>query len=94
MASTEREPPSGATATMSTNRADERPKPVASGPDMAKLNSLISRYDSAYIDDKRSTLWGRLWVEDPRQHEQLALELKALGFRWADRRQAWYFPGN
>ncbi|WP_445680981.1 EH signature domain-containing protein [Radicibacter daui] len=94
LAGTRREPPTDTAATISTGRTDERPKTVTSGPDMAELNSLISRFGGAYIDDKRSTLWGRLWVEDPRQHEQLAAELKALGFRWADRRQAWYFPGN
>ena len=62
------------------------------GPDMTALRALISRFRGASIDDRRSAQRGRLWVEDPLQRVQLDSELKALGFRWADSRRAWYFP--
>ena len=60
---------------------------------MAKLNSVLARFRGASIDDRRkSANGGRLWVEDPLQRVQLGSELKALGFKWANSRQAWYFP--
>lgn len=62
------------------------------GPDMATLRALVSRFDGATIDDRRSTQGGRLWVEDPQQRGWLALELKPLGFKWAPSREAWYYP--
>lgn len=76
------------------------PSPVSSSthtsisPNMAKLESLMTLFSGAFIDDRRkSENGGRLWVEDPLQREHLGLELKALGFKWAISRQAWYFPG-
>lgn len=66
---------------------------VLCGPDMTSLNALIRRFHGARIDDRRSaTGGGRLWVEDSSQSALLASEIKALGFKWANTRQAWYFP--
>ncbi|KVW62588.1 EH signature domain-containing protein [Burkholderia ubonensis] len=63
------------------------------GPDMAALRALVARFRGASIDDRRSNAsGGRLWVEDPQQRATLGSELKALGFKWANSRQAWYFP--
>lgn len=63
------------------------------GPDMVVLRTLLTRYRGASLDDRRSTAnGGRLWVNDPLQRVALGSELKALGFRWANSRQAWYFP--
>ncbi len=91
--------PSSGTAGAATGAArPERPTPPAPevtdvGPDMAKLNSVLARFRGASIDDRRkSANGGRLWVEDPLQRVQLGSELKALGFKWANSRQAWYFP--
>lgn len=68
---------------------------VGAGPDMAKLSTLLTRFRGASIDDRRkSTSGGRLWFEDPLQRVQLASELTALGFKWANSRQAWYYPEN
>lgn len=62
-------------------------------PNMAALGVLIERFHGASIDDRRNASGGgRLWVEDPMQRTQLASELKAMGFKWANSRQAWYFP--
>ncbi len=67
--------------------------PVA-GPDMATLVSLVTRFEGASVDDQRRAAGkgGRLWVEDPLQRARLGEKLRALGFRWASTRQAWYFP--
>lgn len=68
---------------------------IDSGPDMEKLKALLTRFREASIDDRRkSTSGGRLWVEDPWQRAQLASELTTLGFKWANSRQAWYYPEN
>ena len=70
-----------------------RPIVAQRGPDMAALLALVGRFRSASINDKRDTTsGGRLWVDDPLQRVSLATELKAMGFKWADSRQAWYFP--
>lgn len=62
-------------------------------PDMTSLKALVRRFHGARIDDRRNTTnGGRLWVEDSSQSSLLAAELKALGFKWANSRQAWYFP--
>jgi len=83
----------GTDTATNTGRAAERPESATPGPDMAKLNSLVARFRGASINDKRRTSsGGRLWVEDPLQRRQLASELKAHGFKWANSRQAWYFP--
>ena len=63
---------------------------------MPQLRQLVARYPGAKIDDRRGdaeVLWngGRLWVEDPNQNGRLARELKAMGFRWANSRSAWYY---
>lgn len=63
-------------------------------PDMAALRALVGRFHNASISDKRDLLGGggRLWVTDPAQQAQLATELEAIGFKWANSRQAWYLP--
>jgi hypothetical protein len=61
---------------------------------MAALKTLLARVRGASIDDKRRMDRGRLWVDDPLQRAQLATELKALGFKWAAKRNAWYYPEN
>jgi hypothetical protein len=83
----------GTDTATNTGRAAERPESAPPGPDMARLKSLVARFRGASINDKRRTSsGGRLWVEDPLQRKQLASELKAHGFKWANSRQAWYFP--
>ena len=65
------------------------------GPDMSKLNALLAKFEGAIIDDRRRpTKGGRLWVNDPLQRVPLAVELRGLGFKWANSRQAWYYPEN
>lgn len=79
-------------ATGSTN-SERRPTAALNGPDMGSLKTLLRRFPGAAIDDKRTgSKDGRLWVEDKSQSAQLEAELKALGFRWAASRQAWYYP--
>lgn len=81
-------------ATTRTQRSTlPEPEAPSAGPDLAKLNLVLTRFRGASIDDRRkSANGGRLWVEDPLQRVQLGSELKALGFKWANSRQAWYFP--
>lgn len=59
---------------------------------MMYLRSLIDGHAGVTIDDNRGVGRGRLWVEDPKQRVGLGNELKRLGFKWAERRQAWYYP--
>lgn len=59
---------------------------------MHDLNNLLSRNPGAEIDDRRGSTGGRLWVEDPQQRVHLGVALKALGFKWAATRLAWYYP--
>ncbi|MEO3711489.1 EH signature domain-containing protein [Roseateles flavus] len=93
-----RVPAAGTTSTTAGTRPAERATSVAHGasppgPDMATLNTLISRFRGASVDDRRtSSSGGRLWVEDPLNRVQLGSELTALGFKWANSRQAWYYP--
>ena len=91
--------PSGAGNTSTTERTTRATEGVGQttrgqrGPDMATLRAVVSRFKGATIDDRRSTAnGGRLWVEDPRQRVALASELEPLGFKWANSRQAWYYP--
>jgi len=74
------------------NQSTRTSTPLGRGPDMAALRGLMTRFRGASIVDKRNVSGGRLWVEDPMQRVQLGSELKELGFRWANSRQAWYFP--
>lgn len=66
------------------------------GPDMRRLEALVARFRGATIDDRRrradARSEGRLWVDDPIQRPQLATELQSLGFKWASKRGAWYYP--
>jgi hypothetical protein len=87
----------GGRATTATRQDEATPRVQSEtyGPDMVAVQVLVTKFRGARIDDKRvSSNGGRLWVEDPLQRVQLASELKALGFRWSDGRQAWYYPGN
>jgi hypothetical protein len=65
---------------------------------MALLEETVARFKGAYIDDKRSGpsggsgTTGRLWVEDPQLRTPLDSALKRFGFKWAPKRQAWYYP--
>lgn len=63
-----------------------------SGPDMAALKALIYPFPGASIYDGRNTDGGRLWIKDHLQRAELGSDLKALGFKWAASRQAWYYP--
>lgn len=59
---------------------------------MSQLRELINGHPGVAIVDKRGPSGGRLWVEDPKQRIELGNELKSLGFKWANSRQAWYYP--
>jgi EH_Signature domain len=65
---------------------------VIGPPDISALKSLVGRFRRATIDDKRQAKGGRLWVDDPLKRVQLETELVALGFKWAAKRAAWYYP--
>lgn len=57
---------------------------------MSELDILVKRFDRAVVDDRRSSIGGRLWVDDRNNSSHLASELKAFGFRWSNKRMAWY----
>jgi hypothetical protein len=61
---------------------------------MRVLSALLDRFEGAYLVDRRREGGGggRLWVENPKQHAQLDKMLKIWGFRWAESRQAFYYP--
>jgi hypothetical protein len=61
---------------------------------VSAVRALAARFAHFTIDDRRSASGGRFWVEDPLQRMQLGHELKAMGFRWSSKRQAWYFPDD
>lgn len=72
-------------------------KPVARAPlgakfTMTTLQECLSGYDGARIDDKRGVNGGRLWVEDPKHQYELSKKLVGFGFKWSEKRQAWYHP--
>lgn len=88
-------------STQVTSTAEERTSKSSlpesgQGPDLPSLRTLLSRFHRAAIEDRRNVSGdgGRLWVEDPLQRTQLGAELKLMGFKWSDKRQAWYFPEN
>jgi hypothetical protein len=56
------------------------------------LADVVQRFKGAFIDDKRRKEGGRLWVEDPQQDPRLEKLLVQLGFKWAQSRQAFYYP--
>lgn len=56
---------------------------------MAQLNA-IAKLSNATIDDNRPG--GRLWVNHNQQSSNLAKQLNAWGFIWANKRDAWYHP--
>ncbi|CAN7564476.1 EH signature domain-containing protein [Variovorax sp. LjRoot178] len=59
---------------------------------MSRLEKLLLKFAGSYVDDRRSTSGGRLWVEDPDQHGALGMTLKSYGFQWSAKRSAWYYP--
>ena len=67
---------------------------------MKSLEELIAKYPGVHIDDKRagphggSGASGRLWVENPTSHGGLAIVLTSWGFRWSEKRSAYYYPEN
>ncbi|PXW22305.1 EH_Signature domain-containing protein [Paraburkholderia caballeronis] len=62
-------------------------------PNMLALKALMAQFPGASIEDLRNgSGGGRLWVKDSLHRTLLATELSVMGFKWADRRQAWYFP--
>ncbi len=91
---THRSQPSTTGALKQTGKAnpEDSRRESTRGPDLADLKRLVNRYDGAQINDMRASSGGRHWVEDSRQNASLATELKAHGLRWADKRQAWYYP--
>lgn len=82
------------TTSRTTNATTTRSAGIRGGPDMAVLNALLARFRGTLMDDRRTTQdsSGRLWVDDPLQRVQLGTELKSLGFKWAPKRTAWYYP--
>lgn len=72
-------------------------KPVIRAPAGAKftmtsLQECLSGYDGARVDDRRGAHGGRLWVVDPKRRNMLSKNLTDWGFRWSEKREAWYYP--
>jgi hypothetical protein len=82
------------TGSRGSTSSGSRTATTTRGPDMATLKALVRRFSGTHIDDRRSDKRGRLWVSDRNQSELLETELKALGFKWASSRSAWYYPEN
>lgn len=84
---------SSSESTANTNAAPDQfdGAPAGANFTMKELQFLLKRFPKAYIKDSRGSSGGRLWVEDPLDRSQLAAELKAYGFKWANTRSAWYF---
>lgn len=63
---------------------------------MNQLLISVGFHKGAAVNDMRSGdgSGGRLWVEDPGQSVSLSVLLKGWGFRWSDKRSAYYFPEN
>lgn len=59
--------------------------------DIDALRALVSKFAGAHMRDGRSNGRGRLWVNDPRQHQGLAKELKSRGFKWSTNYDGWYY---
>ena len=92
----------GATATSTKTTKGKPGRPAIStasqihcGPDLGLVKAVVSRFNRAIVDDRRNRAsGGRLWVADPLQRAQLSTELVGMGFKWSDKRLAWYFPEN
>lgn len=69
-----------------------RPQGRSAKVDLAALQMLVSQYPEASIKDMRTSQGGRLCVRDSGQNRQLAAELEARGFKWANKLQVWYYP--
>lgn len=59
---------------------------------MRELERLVAPFKGAVIKDSRRASGGRLWIEDPILYAALGSHLKALGFKWSVRRNAYYYP--
>lgn len=72
--------------------AHER-KPKGARFEMSALADAVAEFPGAYIDDRRvNGRGGRLWVVDPKKHAALEKMLVRWGFRWANAREAHYYP--
>jgi hypothetical protein len=61
--------------------------------DMALLEKTIGRFQDARIRDaRRDDGTGCIWVYNPGRTRELEAWLDEGGFRWSERRVAWYFP--
>ena len=97
-----RNPPSERLSTIGSpsGRARQSSAPKGAPFSMVVLEETVGRFKGARIDDKRagpvggSGVSGRLWVEDPQLRTPLDSALKRFGFKWAPKRQAWYYPEN
>ncbi len=79
-------------APQASNKSSHFPAPKYAKFSMEELSALVNGWQDASIRDMRSTKGGRLWVEDPQKRRALAARLQALGFKWANKRDAWYYP--
>lgn len=61
---------------------------------MSQLVAVLNDFEGAYVDDRRAREGssGRLWIEDPRQSVMLGGLLRRWGFRWSNKRCAFYYP--
>jgi hypothetical protein len=78
------------------NRRNHEPDeaPARASFTMALLRRMTEVYPGVKIDDRRGASGGRLWIEDSQQRVIVGQELELLGFKWANGRQAWYYPEN
>lgn len=73
--------------------AQQERKPKGARFEMSALAAAVAEFPGAYIDDRRvSGRGGRLWVVDPKKHARLDKILLRWGFRWANAREAHYYP--
>jgi hypothetical protein len=90
--------PAGASAgissgvTSSSRAVGNDGAPVGAKFKMRDLRVLIANNPGAFVNDRRGASGGRLWVNDPTQRAALGVALTALGFKWANKRLAWYYP--
>lgn len=58
------------------------------------VQKIISKYSDVRVHQTGVGSTKRLWVNDSGAHVELAKELKQLGFRWSNSREAWYWIGD
>lgn len=59
---------------------------------MASLEKLVAEFPGTTLVDKRHKQDGRLWIESTQMTRPLSLKLSTLGFKWSNKREAWYYP--